>query len=188
MSEDTVKEHHAIGGHAQDDAIFELALGMINYLGSWILLLGVSVALFNFGLLVVQYFTGMQFRIMFAMTQPNVKVLTLDHIKLELGRIVSFSLLLLVAADVLETLQKPMHELSMEDLYKMALVGAIRTTLAFFLGKEMEEILHHIAHAEHEHHGAHGQDHAKDGPVTHEVTSNSKTQTPAGNKSKKKKN
>ena len=65
-------------------------------------------------------------------------------LKLELAGIVSFSLLLLVAADVLETLLKPMHHMTMEDLYKMALVGAIRTTLAYFLGKETEEILHHV--------------------------------------------
>lgn len=132
--------------------IFEQALHYINLIGSWILLFAVAVALFNVGLLVIQYFTGWKLRIFFALTQPHAKSLTLDHIKLELSRIVSFSLLLLVAADVLETLLKPMHDLTMEDLYKMAMVGAIRTTLAYFLGKEMEEIMHHIEHAEHSSH------------------------------------
>jgi uncharacterized membrane protein len=159
MSEEE-KSHHIgdlIGLH---DEIFETALHTMNYIGSWILLFGVGVALLNFGILVIQYFTGLKFRIMFALTQPNAKHLTLDHIKLELGRIVSFSLLLLVAADVLETLLKPMHDLSMEDLYKMALVGGIRTTLAYFLGKELEEIVHHIAHHD-ELHDAHDDDHEK---------------------------
>lgn len=165
-------------GHAQDDAVFELALSSINYLGSWILLFSVGVALFNFGLLVVQYLTGIKFKMQFAITQPSLQVLTLDHIKLELGRLVSFSLLLLVAADVLETLLKPMHDLSMEDLYKMALVGAIRTTLAFFLGKEMEEIVHHL-HAQHKHHEESHE----------ESTQVAVSSPPAGNnKSKKKKN
>mmetsp|Transcript_25262 Transcript_25262/g.37299 ORF Transcript_25262/g.37299 Transcript_25262/m.37299 type:complete len:185 (-) Transcript_25262:188-742(-) len=132
--------------------IFEQALHYINLIGSWVLLFAVAIALLNVGLLVIQYFTGFKLKILFALTQPNAKSLTLDHIKLELSRIVSFSLLLLVAADVLETLLKPLHDLTMEDLYKMAIVGAIRTTLAYFLGKEMEEIMHHIEHAEHNHH------------------------------------
>ena len=170
---EVVKEQFA---YAQDDAVFELALSSINYLGSWILLFSVGVALFNFGLLVVQFLTGIKFKMQFAVTQPNLQVLTLDHIKLELGRLVSFSLLLLVAADVLETLLKPMHDLSMEDLYKMALVGGIRTTLAFFLGKEMEEIVHHL-HVQHKH-----ESHE-------ESTQVAVSSPPAGNsKSKKKKN
>jgi len=154
MSETILKAetHH----HAQDDPVFELALSFINYLGSWILLFAVGVALLNFGLLVVQYFTGLRLPLTLAITQPGVRHLTLDRIKLELGRIVAFSLLLLVAADVLETLLKPMHELSMQDLYKMALVGAIRTTLAYFLGKELEEVLHHISHESHDSHHQNG--------------------------------
>eukprot|EP00542_Grammatophora_oceanica_P019300 CAMPEP_0194030412 /NCGR_PEP_ID=MMETSP0009_2-20130614/3910_1 /TAXON_ID=210454 /ORGANISM="Grammatophora oceanica, Strain CCMP 410" /LENGTH=204 /DNA_ID=CAMNT_0038670355 /DNA_START=44 /DNA_END=658 /DNA_ORIENTATION=- len=170
------------------DDVFEEALHFINYVGSWILLLGVAVALFNFGLLVVQYVTGFKLRILLALTQPNAKCLTLDHIKLELARIVSFSLLLLVAADVLETLLKPMHDLTMEDLYKMALVGGIRTTLAYFLGKETEEIMHHIAH--HDAHDNHEEHHEQAKASSNEVVKGPivmNNQPKAGQKKKKQK-
>jgi uncharacterized membrane protein len=176
MGEEEKISHHS----SFHDDLFEEALHYINHVGSWILLFGVAVALFNVGLLVIQHFTGFKLRIMFAMTQPNAKTLTLDHIKLELARIVSFSLLLLVAADVLETLLKPMHDLTMEELYKMALVGGIRTTLAYFLGKEMEEIMHHIEHAEHQHHESHEEPKKEELIVQKEESNNT-------SKSKKKK-
>jgi uncharacterized membrane protein len=94
-----------------------------------------------------------------AMTQPQDSPLTIDRIKLELGRLLAFSLLLLVAADVMETLMKPMHDVEMEELYKMAMVGAIRTTLAYFLGKEIEEVMHHIEHAKEHQSGSHDDRH-----------------------------
>mmetsp|Transcript_17985 Transcript_17985/g.49935 ORF Transcript_17985/g.49935 Transcript_17985/m.49935 type:complete len:107 (-) Transcript_17985:1165-1485(-) len=72
---------------------------------------------------------------------------------------VAFSLLLLVAADVLETLLKPGHEYAIQELcYKIAWIGGIRTTLAYFLGKETEEIMHHIAHGEEVHNGHHHEE------------------------------
>lgn len=55
-------------------------------------------------------------------------------------------MLLLVAADVLETLLKPGHAYEFEELYKMAIIGTIRTALAYFLGKETEEIEHAVNH------------------------------------------
>ena len=164
--------HHHHGGHGDDihdksfmemkqEEFFEYSLHATNIIGSYILLFGVCTAMINFGLLVVQHFVpSIQCHLVFGITQPDAcnkkSKLTIDHIKLELGRIVAFSLLLLVAADVLETLLKPMHHLTIEDLYKMALVGGIRTTLAYFLNKEIEEIIHHMSHHEHnggEHHG-----------------------------------
>ena len=180
-------EAHAVH-HGPFAEVFELALHHINDIGSMILLFGVAVALFNFFLLVVQHFTGFHFRILFALTQPDAKTLTLDRIKLELGRIVAFSLLLLVAADVLETLLKPMHDLTMEDLYKMALVGGIRTTLAFFLGKEIEEVMHHIEHSEHGH-GHHHHDDASShsSEKSEEQHINPQDAEPAKKKPKKKK-
>lgn len=189
MGEGEAHGHHSHMA-SMYDALFEDALHWINFVGSWILLFGVGVALLNFGFLVVQHFTGYRFKKMFfALTQPDASRLSLDHIKLELSRIVAFSLLILVAADVLETLLKPMHDLTMEDLYKMALVGAIRTTLAFFLGKEMEEIMHHIAHADHDHHD--DDDHHDAAAPSKEVATTVSKEEPSGgngNQNRRKRN
>ena len=125
----------------------------MNYFGSIVLIFGVAISFVNFFLLLVQYMTGYSFYIVFAITQKQRSILTLDRIKLELARMIGFSLLLLVAADVLETLLKPSHAYEMDELYKMTLIGGVRTMLAYFLGKETEEILHHIAaHSGHEEH------------------------------------
>jgi uncharacterized membrane protein len=141
--------------HAHASVAFESALELVNIVCGWILLASVTVALLNVVLLVLQHLSGRKLRMVLAVTQPQGSPLTIDRIKLELGRLLAFSLLLLVAADVLETLMKPMHEVEMEELYKMAMVGAIRTTLAFFLGKEIEEVTHHIEHAKEHHSGSH---------------------------------
>lgn len=143
------------GGLQQE--ILEQALQYMSSFGSYVLLFGVAVAFVNFFLLIIQCVTGLSFYIVFAVTQKPRSVLTLDRIKLELARMIAFSLLLLVAADVLETLLKPGHAFKMDELYKMVLIGSIRTTLAYFLGKETEEILHHIAHNNHDNDGGYGE-------------------------------
>ena len=145
--------HHGQHDGGLQEEIFEQALQYMNYFGSIVLIFGVAISFVNFFLLLVQYMTGYSFYIVFATTQKQRSILTLDRIKLELARMIGFSLLLLVAADVLETLLKPSHAYEMDELYKMTLIGGVRTTLAYFLGKETEEILHHIAaHSRHEEH------------------------------------
>ena len=60
-------------------------------------------------------------------------------------QIISYSLLalnLLVASDVIETLVRPSHEQHMDALYKLGIVVGMRTVLAYFLGKEAEEVQH----------------------------------------------
>jgi uncharacterized membrane protein len=148
--------HHAYGTVA-----FESALELVNLFCGWILLASVAVALLNVALLVLQHLSGRKLRMVLAVTQPQGSPLTIDRIKLELGRFLAYSLLLLVAADVLETLMKPMHDVEMEELYKLAIVGAIRTTLAYFLGKEIEEVMHYIEHAEGNHSGSHDDPESK---------------------------
>ena len=138
-------DHHH---HDSGSPYFEPALEMMNQIIGWMLIYAAAVALVNTAILVLQYLSGRKFRMFFAVTQPRENV-SLDRIKLESGRIIAYALLLLVGADVLETLMKPMHDVTMEDLYKMALVSAIRTALAYFLGKEIEEIMHHLAHESH---------------------------------------
>ena len=58
----------------------------------------------------------------------------------------------LVAVDIIETLIKPAHSYEMTDLFKLALIAAVRTILAYFLAKETEELEHELLkhHATHE--------------------------------------
>ena len=49
-------------------------------------------------------------------------------------------LLSLVAVDVIETLIKPTELYKLEDLYKLSIVAGVRTLLAYFLGKETNEL------------------------------------------------
>ena len=171
----------------KQDEFFEYSLHTTNIIGSYILLFGIITSMINVFQLIIQHFIpSRKFKLVLGITQPNAtSPLTLDQIKLELGRIVAFSLLLLVAADVLETLLKPMHHLSLEDLYKMALVGGIRTTLAYFLNKEIEEIIHHM----NSHHNDHNDDHHHHDDETEEdespPTKTKKKKSSNNNKQKK---
>ena len=45
---------------------------------------------------------------------------------------------------VIETLIKPAHAYQMSDLYKLAMIAGVRTVLAYFLGKETEELEHEL--------------------------------------------
>ena len=69
---------------------------------------------------------------------------SLDQIKFDLGQAITFALELLVAADVIDTLTKSAHSYHIETLYKILMIVVIRTTLAFFLGKEMGELEHKL--------------------------------------------
>jgi hypothetical protein len=54
---------------------------------------------------------------------------------------------LLISADVIETLTQPATAYTQESLIKIAFVVAIRTVLAYFLGKELEELEKHAHEA-----------------------------------------
>ena len=121
--------------------ILEQAVQNGSLFGIVVLAFGIATALLNFSRLLIHHLFGRQFNIWFAITQAQNSPLTLDRIKLELARMISFSLLLLGAVDILETITKPGKNYEMEELYKMALRVGIRITLAYFLGKEIEEIM-----------------------------------------------
>jgi len=145
------------GDHGHGDWLFSTGLETINRGAGLIILFAASVAALNMALLVLSYLTGRPVNMWLAITQRHAAV-SLDRIKLEFGRMVAFSLLILVAADVIETLVHPLHDVSLEALYKQGIVGVVRTGLAYFLGKEVHEIAHEIA----EDHtvGNHGDAHA----------------------------
>ena len=69
---------------------------------------------------------------------------SLTQIRWSLCSMILVSLNFLVAVDVIETLIKPASQYLLEDLYKLAIVAGVRTLLAYFLGKETEELEHEL--------------------------------------------
>lgn len=59
----------------------------------------------------------------------------LRTIKNELGAYVLFSLEILIAADIVESIIKP----TFEDIGKLAALVVIRTVISYFLGKEIDQ-------------------------------------------------
>jgi uncharacterized membrane protein len=154
--------HGDAHAHAHGDPLFSLGLDTINRAAGFIILFACGVAALNAALLALSHATGRPFRMRLAVTQQRSHV-SLDRIQLEFGRLIASSLLVLVGADVIETLVHPLHDLSMETLQKMMLMGVLRTGLAYFLAKEVEHLAHHVTHEDHGHghadhvaEGAHG--------------------------------
>ncbi|MFR4175245.1 MAG: DUF1622 domain-containing protein [Lactococcus raffinolactis] len=63
------------------------------------------------------------------------KASVLRTIKNELGTYVLFSLEILIAADIVESIIKP----TFEDIGKLAALVVIRTVISYFLGKEIDQ-------------------------------------------------
>ena len=63
------------------------------------------------------------------------KASVLWTIKNELGAYVLFSLEILIAADIVESIIKP----TFEDIGKLAALVVIRTVISYFLGKEIDQ-------------------------------------------------
>lgn len=66
---------------------------------------------------------------------------TITRVRLQLAQMLALGLEILLIGDVLETLTQSTQDYTFESLYKLALVGAIRTILSYFLGLETESIL-----------------------------------------------
>jgi uncharacterized membrane protein len=64
------------------------------------------------------------------------KILSKEKIRVEFGSSVAVALELMLGADVLATAVAP----SWNDIGQLAAIAIIRTTLNFFLGKELKEI------------------------------------------------
>ena len=115
------------GGFVHPDVIFEHSGSVINCAGGIILVLSCFSALFNVVLMKI-----------------GKGIVSLDEVRLELGQNIIFALEVLVAADVIDTLTKSAHSYSIDHLYKIALIVMIRTVLAYFLDKELQELAHKV--------------------------------------------
>jgi hypothetical protein len=91
-----------------------------------------------------------------------------------LGEYTALALGLLVAADILDTVMQPAHSFEIAQVFKMGFVAALRTALAYFLGKEIKELeesehenAHHAAGAREKHDGHQQQHEGQLSPISH---------------------
>lgn len=118
--------------------LFEPGVRIVLMAAGCILCLGVLLTVLNTTL----FFVNKLFKTRIQTVMdfwPNPGPVQLTRVKLQLGYTVSVALQLLLAADVLDTLVKPSHSFSIVELLKLGMIASIRTTLAYFLNKEVEE-------------------------------------------------
>lgn len=129
--------------------LFEPGVRIVLMAAGCILCLGVLLTVLNTTLFFVNklFKTRIQTVMDFWPTPGPVQ---LTRVKLQLGYTVSVALQLLLAADVLDTLVKPSHSFSIVELLKLGMIASIRTTLAYFLNKEVEECEHELENSEHD--------------------------------------
>ncbi len=74
---------------------------------------------------------------------PNPKhneIATIGRVRLMLCEHTALALCVLVAADVLDTVIKPVHAYLLADVVKMGFVTILRTGIAYFLARELKEL------------------------------------------------
>mmetsp|Transcript_68808 Transcript_68808/g.128407 ORF Transcript_68808/g.128407 Transcript_68808/m.128407 type:complete len:434 (-) Transcript_68808:30-1331(-) len=116
----------------------------ISVLGALVLVIGCVVAFINITLVALKAFP-MTAPAAVAVGDPSRSV-TLNLVRSQLGHIIVFTLEILVAADVIETLAVPVHVQSFATLGKIAIIVAVRTCLSFFLEKELEAVDEELKH------------------------------------------
>lgn len=123
------------------EEFFEHGIAVINVFGGVLLLLAVTISLLNVMLFFINRIGGTKFPLLVSYTDGSKKTpVQLTRVRFQLGSMISLALMVMVAADVLETLVKPADKLTLTCIYKLGLIAVIRTGLAYFLGKEMKEI------------------------------------------------
>lgn len=133
------------GGSSSSSLVpfFHASLGVVNYASGLLLLFSCLVALVNTLIFSVNGLFHTKFRSPFLFVQKPAPP-SLTSIRFSLCSMILVSLNFLVAVDVIETLIKPASEYQMVDLYKLAMIAGVRTVLAYFLGKETEELEHEL--------------------------------------------
>lgn len=131
------------------EEFFEHGIGVINAFGGVLLLLAVTISLLNVMLFFVNRIVGTKFPLIVSFTdgvKSKETPVQLTRVRFQLGSMLSLALMVMVAADVLETLVKPADKLTLTCIYKLGGIAIIRTGLAYFLGKEMKEIEEELEH------------------------------------------
>jgi len=149
---------------------FEQAVEYISCAAGVIIVASIFLAAINLLLVFFNANLGTKFRLVnpFHHARTHIETATIGRIRLMLGEHTSLALGILVAADVLDTVIKPAHSYGLEDMTKMFFLMTLRTTLAYFLGREMKELEEEEEHLAHKVHENHEKNHEKVHEKSHE--------------------
>jgi uncharacterized membrane protein len=163
---------HAHGhGHGHHDPWHELihfGVFLTNATGAALLFAAIMLTMLNLVLLVLATITGLRGALFCPFDRKlNGGELSMATIRIQLGVLVCTSLQLLVIADVLDTMAKPLDELSFDMLGKLVLVVLVREGLAYLMDKEVQHLQHELHDHGHDDHAVEHKDAHKD---THKDT------------------
>ena len=120
--------------------VFEGGTILIDYAAGTLLIAACAVASTNLLLFFLNKLVGTEFTTVASFTEGAKKVpVQLTRVRFQLGSSINVALTLMVAADVLETFTQPAAQVPLEGYLKLVIIAFVRTSLAFFLGKEMKE-------------------------------------------------
>lgn len=131
------------GGAHTAQHFFETGITIVDYATGALLLAAAVLALLNCALFMINKSFGTDFRMLVSFDRSpggRPPPIQLARIRLQVGSMAMVALTLLVVADVIDTLVKPVHEYEMANLYKLGIVATIRTGLSFSLGRELKEV------------------------------------------------
>lgn len=130
-------------GFEEPEIFFEVGVTFVNYAAGLMLLFSCFIAVINTIIFVANELVGTKFSGIFDFSKCEGPI-QISSIRFSLCTMILVALNFLVASDVIDTLVKPASVCQMEDLYKLAMIAGVRTLLAYFLGKEVEEIEHSL--------------------------------------------
>ena len=139
--------HAASGGLVVCDVLLHKGLSIINYGAGFLLLFACFSALANTFVFFFNKLFERKVKTPFDFIRAPGGTPSLTSIRFSLCSMILVALNFLVAVDVIETLIKPASSYLIMDLYKLAIVAGVRTLLAYFLGKETEELEHELERA-----------------------------------------
>ena len=123
------------------EQLAEVVVEAVALLGGLTIVIAVALTAINFVFTIINAFNekGLIDQFMPFDFDIGAGPATITRIRLQLAQMLALGLEILLIGDVLETLTQSTQDYSFESLYKLALVGAIRTFLSYFLGLETEE-------------------------------------------------
>lgn len=104
---------------------------ILIHIADWIEILGVVVLIYGFAKFFIKFLSNEFFK--YRLKSP---IWVLQSIRCEIGVYILLSLDFLIASDII----KSVSDLSQEQLIRLGVLILIRTTIGYFLGKEIEEI------------------------------------------------
>ena len=111
----------------------EIIKEILILIAEWIEILGVIVLLYGFVKFFIKFLHAEFFKHRF-----KSPIWVLQSIRCEIGVYILLALDFLIASDIIMSVT----DLSQEQLIRLGVLILIRTTIGYFLGKEIEEIKH----------------------------------------------